>query len=82
MPKHGLYLMDLLLVVAAVNSPRGSFVLQPVSNLVKALLHAVPVAAQAAQQAIKMLAGTLHLYTPAVQIAQSGPAHNHQAFAC
>lgn len=73
-------LLDLLLVGAAVNSPRGSLVLQPVSNLVEPLFQAEPVAPQPPQHPIKVLAGCLHLHLPVVQITQACPSITRNNF--
>ncbi len=62
-------LLHLLLVGAAVNGPwRPALVVYPVGDLVKALLQAVPVSAQAAQQAVKVLTCRFNIHPPVVQV--------------
>ena len=75
-------LLDLLLVGAAVNSPGGPLVFQPVSNLVKPLFQAVPVPPQPPQHPIKVLAGCLYLHLPVVQVTQARPNMSFKPFVC
>ena len=70
-------LLDLLLVGAAVNSPGGPPVVKPVGNLVKSLFQAVPVPSQTPKDSIKVLAGSLHLDFPVVQVTQACPERSN-----
>lgn len=72
------HLLNLQLVGAAVDGPGGgpgcpAPVLDPVGHAVEALLQAVPVAVQPPHQAVKVLTGCFHIYSPVVQITQSSP---------